>query len=79
MQMVRHQAITIHLQMKTLRRVSQKLQINRPIRIHEEHILTVVAPLDNMMSTTGNHNSCISRHGPISTPNSPSVNPKTSK
>jgi hypothetical protein len=77
MDVVRHQAIPIHPQGEPLPRVSQKLQIDLPVRVHEEYVLMIAAPLNNMVGTTSNHNSCISRHGSISTPSSTSVNPKT--
>jgi len=41
-----------NLQAVLIRLLGQKLQIHPPIRVDEEHILTLVAPLRDVMGTT---------------------------
>ena len=58
MDVVGHQAITVHGQIETFRRLSQKVKKHSPVVIHKENILAVVAPLGNVMGTSFDNNTC---------------------
>ena len=51
---VRHQAVASDPQAKPLDMLFQQLLIYLPIIIRKEHVLTVVASLDNVVRRTGN-------------------------
>ncbi len=57
MDMIGHQTVTVHDQLETLCSLGQQGQEHPPVIIYEEDVLTVIAPLSNMMGTTCNHNS----------------------
>ena len=62
MDVVAHQAVRQDIQAAGVAFLSQQAQVKPPVVINEEHILPVVAPLRDVMSTARNDNACDSRH-----------------